>query len=408
MILIVSMIKVCDDCKFKDLKEALKLTNRGDTVLVVGGKYVLNEVIIDKPLVLLGKDDPVIDGNGKYEMLIVKSDSVIIRGFIFKNSGFGFVKDYSALRIKNCTGCIIEGNRFVNNMWAMYWENSERGIIRNNYIDGGRIKGAGTYSGNGIHLWHCKRMLIENNEITGHRDGIYFEFVDSSIIRNNRSYKNARYGLHFMYSNDDVYYDNVFSGNGAVAVMYSKRILMFRNTFKGHWGGTGYGILLKDVYNGEIKDNLFYKNTIGLLFDNSHNLKVHNNVFLENGIAIKLWASSTKNKFYENDFIGNTFDITTNNVSPDVVFVENYYDTYEGYDIDGDGFGDVPHRLVRVFSVLTDMVPTLYLFLKSPLQDLLETLEKAFPTIIPSLIEDKRPRMEIINYGKNGKFKQEI
>jgi parallel beta-helix repeat protein len=32
-------------------------------------------------------------------------------------------------------------------------------------------------SANAIHLWYCSNMLISNNKVHNHRDGIYLEFV---------------------------------------------------------------------------------------------------------------------------------------------------------------------------------------------------------------------------------------
>lgn len=57
------------------------------------------------------------------------------------------------------------------------------------------------------------------------RDGIYLEFADNCEITNNQSIDNLRYGLHFMFSNDDIYRGNIFENNGAgVAVMFSKEL----------------------------------------------------------------------------------------------------------------------------------------------------------------------------------------
>src|SRR5205085_12173672 len=103
-------------------------------------------------------------------------------------------------------------------------------------------------SGNGIHLWKCNNMLVKGNNIQGHRDGIYFEFVTNSVIQGNNSHNNIRYGLHFMFSNNDGYIGNTFLDNGAgVAVMYSHHVLMLRNRFVHNWGASAYGILLKEI-----------------------------------------------------------------------------------------------------------------------------------------------------------------
>ena len=50
-------------------------------------------------------------------------------------------------------------------------------------------------------------MNISDNHLTKLRDGIYFEFVSNCKIENNLSEENLRYGLHFMFSNHNDYYD---------------------------------------------------------------------------------------------------------------------------------------------------------------------------------------------------------
>jgi nitrous oxidase accessory protein len=133
-------------------------------------------------------------------------------------------------------------------------------------------------------------------------------------------------------------------------------------------GGTSYGLLLKEASFGKVSENFFYKNTVGILFEGSNNVEVEENVFLQNGYAIRYLASSSGNKIRKNDFLGNTFDLTVNNVQVNVLFEENYYDTYVGYDINRDGYGDVPHRFVSIFSIFLEISPASSILLKSPLQ----------------------------------------
>ena len=72
--------------------------------------------------------------------------------------------------------------------------------------------------------------------------------TNNTIIKNNLSEKNIRYGLHFMFSHSDTYTSNTFKNNGAgVAVMYSKHVKMENNRFEENWGPSAYGILLKDI-----------------------------------------------------------------------------------------------------------------------------------------------------------------
>ena len=67
--------------------------------------------------------------------------------------------------------------------------------------------------GSGIHIWNTNGFTLEDNEIAGARDGIYIQSSTHGFIRRNRAH-DLRYGLHYMFSDDNVFEDNTFE-NGA-------------------------------------------------------------------------------------------------------------------------------------------------------------------------------------------------
>jgi nitrous oxidase accessory protein len=204
----------------------------------------------------------------------------------------------------------LEGNIYEDSYFAIHISNTTNATVRNNRIVGSPA--SEQLTGNGIHLWKSHHALIEHNYVKGHRDGIYFEFVTESLIRNNTSETNIRYGLHFMFSNDDTYQDNVFKQNGAgVAVMYSKKVRMERNQFEQNWGPSAYGILLKDITDSYISGNTFFKNTVGVHMEGSSRIELKSNIFRQNGWAIKVQASCDDNIFERNNFLSNSFDVST-------------------------------------------------------------------------------------------------
>ena len=143
-------------------------------------------------------------------------------------------------------------------------------------------------------------FLVENNKISGMRDGIYLEFASDSRIINNKSENNIRYGLHFMFSNNDEYHYNTFNHNGAgVAVMFSKFINMTHNKFYNNWGPSSYGILLKEIYDAKIIENIFQENTTGIYLEGSTRVTYERNNFIKNGWAVKVVGSSYSNVFKE-------------------------------------------------------------------------------------------------------------
>jgi nitrous oxidase accessory protein len=288
---------------------------------------------------------------------------------------------------------VIDGNNIVNSYFAIHVSNSSFVTIRNNTISG--TPKSEQLTGNGIHLWKSNNALIEKNTVQGHRDGIYFEFVSASLIKNNTSLKNIRYGLHFMFSNDDSYLGNTFRANGAgVAVMYSKKVKMQGNFFEENWGPSSYGILLKDITDSHIILNVFYKNTVGIHLEGTSRIIIEKNSFRENGWALKVQASCDNNDFRYNNFRSNSFDVSTNGSLSLNTFSNNYWDKYEGYDMNKDGIGDIPYHPVSMYSMIVEQNPHTLMLLRSFAVQLLDKAEKAIPSLTPESLVDNRPSMK--------------
>jgi nitrous oxidase accessory protein len=388
-------IKVGVGHKYKTIKSALNNAVNGDTISVSKGFYNEGTILINKSIVLLGEEIPVISGDNKNEIIKIKSDNVIVRGFQLRDAGLNFIYENAAIKLDSVKNCVIEKNIFINNFFGIYLSKSSLCKLLENEIEAFQTKE--TYSGNGIHLWQCREMLINGNRINGHRDGIYFEFVKASVIENNKSRNNIRYGLHFMFSDSCSYSNNYFTGNGAgVAVMFTKNVLMFNNIFENNWGGAAYGLLLKDISDSRIFKNRFIKNSSAVYYEGCSRVKTEQNDFIENGWAIRLMANSMENSFTKNNFIGNTFDVATNSTRNYNLFNKNYWAEYNGYDLDKDGIGDVPYRPVKYFSFISEKVRPSLILVRSLFIELINLAENIFPTITPEALIDGQPSMKRI------------
>ncbi|NBC18712.1 MAG: nitrous oxide reductase family maturation protein NosD, partial [Bacteroidetes bacterium] len=99
------------------------------------------------------------------------------------------------------------------------------------------------------------------------------------------------------------------------------------------------------------------------------------------------------NRFTANNFIGNTFDVTTNSRQNHSSFDGNYWDKYDGYDLDRDGVGDVPFRPVRLFAFIVEQNEPAVLLLRSLFVTLLDAAERVLPSITPETLTDAHPSM---------------
>ncbi len=379
--------------RFSTLGEAVAAAGEGDTIRVRGGHYREFPLEIDRSLTLVGEDFPILDGEGSHSILIVRADDVTIEGFELRGAGVSYTRDHSAILVEEAARCRIIGNRLEDNFFGIYLARASQCMVRDNEVRAQATREAN--SGNGIHLWDVDRIQVEDNRIRGHRDGIYLEFAREVVIRGNRSEENLRYGLHFMFSDESFYVDNVFRRNGAgVAVMYTRDVVMAGNRFEDNWGTSAYGLLLKDVRDAKVEDNVFRNNTIAVHSEGADRISFALNRFERNGWAVRVLGSSQDNHFTMNDFIENTFDVTTNSRRNPNHFDGNYWSAYRGYDLAGDGRGDVPHRPVRLFAYIVERQPVALILLRSFFVDVLEVAERVLPVLTPETLVDARPLMQ--------------
>jgi len=391
-------ITVCETCEIKSIKNAVEVAKSGDTIRVKPGVYKENDIVIsDKSLTLIGEDFPVIDAEMQGTAISFRADAFTIEGFKIINIGRSHTSDFSAILVSNSTNFEVKNNRFDNIFFGILIERSNNGRIVGNQVTGKATSQA--HSGNAIHLWKTSEMHIEDNHLEGVRDGIYLEFTDDTEIINNVCKNNLRYGLHFMFSDGNTYSGNLFENNGAgVAVMYSKEILMYRNTFKNNWGSASYGLLLKDITDSELKQNTFEENTVGISADNTNRINYIENDFKSNGYAVKIRGGCYNNVFNRNNFLYNSFDLTYTGHSNGNTFNGNYWSNYSGYDLDKNNFGDIPYRPVSLFSYLVDKTPESIVMLRSLFIDLIEFSEKVSPIFTPANVLDEQPYIRKIQW----------
>lgn len=394
--LFAKTIHVGNKYNFKSIKTAVARIENGDSIIVHEGTYKEGNIIIQKTISFIGINNPILDGEKKYEILTIRANGVKVSGFKITNSGYASLDDPGGIKIFQSRDVKIANNELSNNFFGIYLQQSNNCIIENNYIHSNGVEEQ--QIGNGIHCWKSDSLIIQGNKINGHRDGIYFEFVTNSVIWRNVSFSNIRYGLHFMFSNDDAYISNVFKNNGAgVAVMFTHRVKMINNNFINNWGDAAYGLLLKEISDSYILNNKFNNNTTGIYMEGTNRILVKHNELRENGWGMKIQASCMDNTIQENNFLGNTFDISTNGSLVLNNFNENYWDKYEGYDLDKDKYGDVPYRPLSLFSVMVESNSSLMLLFRSFIVTLLDKSEKIIPSLTPENFIDNKPRMKSIN-----------
>ncbi|MBI1808490.1 MAG: nitrous oxide reductase family maturation protein NosD [Gemmatimonadetes bacterium] len=379
--------------RYRTITAALAAARPGDRVIVNAGTYREPTIVIGTPRVTLeGRGWPLLDGQGARAVLIVAADDVTVRGLVVANTGVSNLDDRAGIRVRDARRCLIEHNRVRDNLFGIYLQRAADCVVRGNEVVAHGV--SQNTSGNGIHLWYSPGARIEDNHVSGQRDGIYFEFSSGGVTTGNVSEHSQRYGLHFMFSDSCRYERNVFrENNSGVAVMYSRGVVISHNRFEHSWGSAAYGLLLKEILGGEIRGNVFTGNSTGIYLEGSSHLAVADNDFLQNGWAAKVLANAEDDHFTGNRFAGNAFDVSTNSRAASSTFDGNWWDAYRGYDLDRDGVGDVPFHPVRLFALIVEQHAPALVLLRSPMVAILDAAERVFPVLTPEALVDRRPLM---------------
>jgi nitrous oxidase accessory protein len=163
-----------------ELARIIQEADSGSTILLEPRTYSVNDLLIEKSVTIDGQNSAVLDIGGEGYGLIVMGENITLQNFEIKDSGFGFMDDYAAILVEDSRNILIENLTLTNNFFGIFVAKSEKVEVSNNRIISNAERQ--TTSGNGVHIWYSKDVEVHQNEITGHRDGIYLEFVEGSMI----------------------------------------------------------------------------------------------------------------------------------------------------------------------------------------------------------------------------------
>jgi len=370
----------------------------GDTVRLAEGVHRGN-LVIEVPIVLTGENHAQIRGGYEGVVIRVKAAGTVIDGLRVSEAGTRLIEDMACILVES-DSVTIRNNRIDESLHGIYIKGAHWLVIHDNRIEG-RLDLIEEDRGNGIHLWNSRHNRIERNEILNARDGVYFSFADSTVMSKNLIH-HVRYGLHYMYSNYNTFTDNIFVENVAgAALMYSRNIGFYRNVFAQSRGFRAYGILYQSMDHTRAEHNLVMDNSRGVFLNNSGNNVLLNNDIVDNDVAIQLNGAGDGNVFARNNFIHNLTELLLDVGQIDIQWTDstggNYWTGYDGYDLDGDGIGDIPYTIQNVFQVLESRCPEVRYYLFSPAAEILEVAEKALPILELGKSRDEAPRIRAMS-----------
>jgi nitrous oxide reductase family maturation protein NosD len=371
----------------------------GDEVFVRAGIYREN-VVVDRPIVLRGEKGTVVDGGGRGTIVLVTKGPTTVRDLTVRNSGDSLLAEDAGVKLLGCEDCAVVGLAVEDTLFGVMARTAPR-----SRIEGNRIVGLDLplpRRADGIRVQDAKGSIVERNVLDRTRDLAIWQ-SDGCVVRGN-TVRGARYGLHYMYCDDNLFEDNVFEGcHTGGAIMYSRRVTLRGNRFTGSRGPSAYGLLLKTADDVVVERNWFLDNTCGILFDGAPSslhstCTVRENVVAGNGSGLALEPSTSGALF-----TGNVF--AANRVQVEVLGARradrnrwsengrgNFWSDYAGFDADGDGIGDTPFVLEQFFEDLSGRFPEIGLLRGGPAAEALDVAARAFPILDPKpTLRDEHP-----------------
>jgi nitrous oxidase accessory protein len=377
------------------LIDALARAPEGASLRVPGGVYH-GPFIIERSVRLHAEPGAHLIGDRRTHTVAIRAADVTLEGFEISGSGIDLGQDHAAIHVTGPRATILN-NRIHDSLHGVYVRQADGARIEGNTILGTEtitrpidpLAAAGTPAaselcdvdlnqnrrGNGIHIWNASRHVVVRNRIRHTRDGVYFSFVDRSEVYEN-DVEGVRYGLHYMYSDENRFEGNVFRNNAAgAALMSSHHIVLRNNQFLASQSHRSYGVLLQTVESSLLEHNRISGNTVGVFFESGHGNRLIDNEIDRNHIGIHASDSSDGNEFAGNRFVGNlhTVETTGGNLTSrwTIDGRGNYWDGAVTLDLDRNGIGDVPHRELDLFGALRRDLPAVGLLGGSPAERLL-------------------------------------
>jgi nitrous oxidase accessory protein len=361
----------------------------GATVEVPPGRYE-GDLLLDKPVRLIGRGRPLLVGSGRGSVVRVRADDVAVEGFVIDGRrGGDLARDSAGVHTASRNTRLLE-LEVRDTLFGVYLREAPGAVVERCRIRGIPGKDPGE-KGSGIHAYNMEGFRFEGNEVVDVRDGLYLQNASRGEIHGN-VVRDVRYGLHYMFSDDNLFEDNSFeNGAAGTAIMYSERIVFRRNRFLRNRGFASVGLLFQSCDDVLAEANLVADNARGVFIEGSHRITLRGNVIAGSDVAVVLYDPSGGHRFEGNSFVGNMSPLDLVARQTDTAFASNYWSGNDEPDLDGDGRSDRPYRLTSVFDHFRGNLTAADLLSDSFAAAAIGAAERAFPVLRQVPVVDEAP-----------------
>ena len=316
-------IYVPDD--YSLVQDAVNAATEGDTIVVRSNTYFEN-VVVNKPLSLVGEGMPTIDAQRIGSAIEITADGCEVKGFRCVNAkhpGNAGIKVWSENNI-------IENNTCEENNYGIYFYRSSNNTVSNNKIYDN------CYSG--VDLYRSSNNTISNNKIYDNcYHGIYLWGGSSNnTISNNKICENNNDGIHLSSSNNKITNNTCANNDDGIHLSSSSNNAITKNEVHENYGE---GIYLSYSSNNTVTKNEVHENyEEGIYLSYSSNNLICLNDFVNN--TDNVYSSSSDNIWNSTTLLTYLYNGTEYEG-----YMGNFWSDYDGEDADGNGIGDMPYDI---------------------------------------------------------------
>jgi nitrous oxidase accessory protein len=414
-----------------DLQALLDLASDGDVVVLQKGEYRA-PVTLARRLTLEGEPGAVLLGPGTGHVVTVSAPGAVVRGLVIRGSGRDLEKMDSGVFIaKSARGALVERNRIEDNLYGVYVHGADDAVVRDNEIIGMRA-GRLNEAGNGVSVWDAPGAKVLGNSVRFGRDGIFSVASRKNVFSGNR-FRDLRFAVHYMYTNDGEVSDNVSTGNTVgYAVMYSHRLTIRGNVSE---GDRDRGFLFNFANGSQISGNTVVGRAqpperwaastmrgsdagehglpptepapgaaagtrIGpekcVFIYNTNQNRFRDNWFEGCEIGIHFTAGSEGNEIVGNAFVSNRSQVKyvgSRYLDWSKNGRGNYWSDNPAFDLNGDGIADTAYRPNDLVDQVLWTAPAAKVLVNSPAVQVIRWAQAQFPALLPGGVVDSRPLM---------------
>ncbi len=355
------------------------------------------DLAVKRPVSIHGAGGAILEGTGAASVVTIAASDVTLDNLQIRHSGRRNTTEDAGVKATGERVRIAD----VSIEDTLFGASLEQ--CRHCVLEGVRVEGFGDDAelrGDGIKLWESHDSVVRGCVAEHVRDVVVWytrrALVEGNVVRH------SRYGTHFMYAHDSIARNNhVEDDVVGIFVMYSARLTIEGNVLAGARGAAGMGLGFKESDAVRVRGNWLVANTTGVYLDYTPRTPAdpavfEGNVFALNDVALRLHSAERGAIFHANDFRDNAETVTVDG-GGDALACDvrgNHFSDYEGYDLDGDGVGDVPYRVSALSSELADEHPALQFFHGTAAMQLVDAIAHAIPVLDGrTILADAAPRV---------------